>query len=204
MDIFGDYIEEQFEEERPKAYDRIATLNEEAKDEALKHMFKQQWIQYYKICPPLIMKINEEKINQAKIERARSIILLTINSKPGTDIDDFCNWAAIRVCTKSWIGKIHETAVERGSETQNLHCHIVFSLAAQYTPSEIIRFIWRTSGCKDFIDSKNFINVVKMANRDIGNAINYCRKNASDPDCGRINKLIKSGEIAKLRSKTFV
>lgn len=198
-----DFFENTFNDERPQAYDRIGTLCEEGRDEALKFLFKQQWIQYYKAAPPLRMKVMEEKVVDAKVANARNIVLLTLNTKPGTDIDDFCHWVVDNIAPRSWIAKIHETAVERGSDTQNLHCHIVFSLGAKYCPSEIIRFIERTVDRALFIDSKNFINVVKMRNRDIGNAINYCRKNVDCPDRNKINLLLKSVNLKKLRSNTF-
>lgn len=171
----------------PDGWSSDRKLSEEARIEAKKWLLKQAWARLYKNKPFRHLSDIDERNNDNKAENTMDVILLTLSTKPGTNEDDFCEWVAAYVCTKKWINCIYETTVERGDDTQNLHCHIVISIRRRYCPSDLVRFIWKTKDRHKFIEAKQFIDISKRPRRDLQKTINYCRKNENKQESNQIN-----------------
>lgn len=181
--IDGGYINDQtprFLMSNPTSDDGKTYLHKariQGRDDALRMMFKNLYMRYYRTKPLRIMNELENEIFELNEKLKRYDIFITINPYPDLNerdtekFKDACN----RIGKRSWIAKTINSNFEfRDKDKQSgLHFHGMYRLSKIIYPSEISSMLFR-GVFKHYVMTKNHIHVEKV--RSYHKCIDYINK----------------------------
>lgn len=153
--------------------------------DALREMWKQLYLKYYRLDPPDAYGILEEAIALIKYERRHRFALITMNFKPEVEACEQLRRRAIdHTCAlekRAWVKKVYCMNVEYRNpiKMSGMHTHSVVELKTLYSPAQIARFITSGRGV-DLFGSGQSVDVKKVPRHELAKVYKYCRKQGTD------------------------